>query len=147
MNEYNIYDIQACKDAIAAIREFPITCRVKNQHKSKVWELKKVIDDYCFQLNLLLIMALFSRMRVLLMLPLVIRILLAFVMQRLILTFPPSQFVRQNTSSAFACSVQSSTVQSHVWRALGLSGLRFIAGTEDRTSTNSMVISATSPGI
>lgn len=51
MNEYNIYDIQACKNAITAIREFPITCRVKNQHKAKLCELKKVIDDYCFQLN------------------------------------------------------------------------------------------------
>jgi hypothetical protein len=51
MSEYNIYEIAKCESAISALKTFPVICRVKAQHKRKVWELRHLVDEYCIPLN------------------------------------------------------------------------------------------------
>jgi hypothetical protein len=50
----NIYDIAACNTAIKALKAFPVTCRLKNMHRSKLWALRDLVNDYCFPLNRIL---------------------------------------------------------------------------------------------
>ena len=51
MNHYNIYDLPACERAVKALKAFSITCSVKAQHYSKLWELKDLVNTFCLPLN------------------------------------------------------------------------------------------------
>lgn len=51
MNEYNLYDISKCKRAIQALKAFPVTCRFKGQHPSKLCVLTDLVSEYCSSLN------------------------------------------------------------------------------------------------
>ncbi len=49
MNKLN--NIEACKEAIKALRAFPKTCWLKSQHKLRLYQLRALMDEYCVPLN------------------------------------------------------------------------------------------------